>query len=271
VNLIDFILSVVALLLWLSWRAAGLVAAATPSPLSLVATLKRAEPLPAKRGLSLVGLGILLGVRGIIYWQVGPSLNWVPTLDLGAVTLHFRSQHFEWMLLFSLLSFARVLGIFYLWLLLLAIVNRAVPDTEPLQRIVRLQLGSLAHWPVLAQLLLPPLAMALLWLVLSWPLSRLGLLSLVAGALGLATFLAWKYLLIGLMLVHLVNSYVYVGISPVWNFLCLSGRHLLQPLQALPLRVGKLDLLPVAAIVVVWLITYFAARGLALLYARPLW
>jgi uncharacterized protein YggT (Ycf19 family) len=73
------------------------------------------------------------------------------------------------------------------------------------------------------------------------------------------------------MLVYLVNSYVYVGISPVWNFLCLSGRHLLRPVQALPLRVGKLDLMPVAAVVVVFLVAHFAARGLALLYARPLW
>jgi hypothetical protein len=47
--LIDLILNLAGLLLWLSWQALGITAATRPTALSLVYTLKRAEPRPPRR------------------------------------------------------------------------------------------------------------------------------------------------------------------------------------------------------------------------------
>ena len=140
VNLVDFILNLVAVLLWLNWRAVRLTAATQPSVLSLASALKRAEPRRPNRWLYFGALILLLVLRSLFYWQVGSSISWTPAVHLGAISLHFRSDYFGRMLLFSAFSFALALGIFYLWLLLLVMVNRNVPNADPVQRIVRLHL-----------------------------------------------------------------------------------------------------------------------------------
>src|SRR5262245_47912517 len=165
-GLIDFILNLVALLLWLNWRAVRLVGATQPSVLSLASAIKRAEPRRPNRWLYFAALVGVLVVRSVFYWLLGPSAQWIPTVHLGAIALHLRSDFLGRALLFSVVSFSVMLTVFYLWLILLAIVNRSMPDSDPLQRIVRLQLGWLAHWPVPAQLILVPLLVAVCWIFL---------------------------------------------------------------------------------------------------------
>ena len=58
------------------------------------------------------------------------------------------------------------------------------------------------------------------------------------------------YLIPALLFAHWVAGYVYFGNSPLLEFLGVTARKLLAPLRPLPLRVGKLDLAPLAGIVV---------------------
>ena len=66
-----------------------------------------------------------------------------------------------------------------------------------------------------------------------------------------ALVLTLKFVLPVILLLHLVTSYVYLGKSPVWDFIATTARGLLALLRWLPLRVGKLDLGPLAAIVLI--------------------
>ena len=79
------------------------------------------------------------------------------------------------MLLFSCLSFAASLGIFYACLLLLSWINAPVSDANPGQRLVRLHLGWIDRWPGAAKLLLPLLVVAALWCALNPLLAALSL------------------------------------------------------------------------------------------------
>ena len=79
-------------------------------------------------------------------------------------------------------------------------------------------------------------------------------------------YLAWKYLITSLLLLYLLNSYVYLGNHAFWNFLAATARNLLAPLGILPLRLGKIDFAPVLAIAAVLVASRFAERGLTILY-----
>jgi len=274
-GLVDFILNLAALLLWLNWRAVRLSAATQPSVLSLASALKRAEPRRPSRWIYFSALVLLLTLRSFFYWQVGPSVNWTPAVQLGVISLHFRSDFLSRMFLFSAFGFAVVLGIFYLWLLLLVLVNRGVSDSDPVQKIVRLQLGRVAHWPIAAQLLLPVVAVAAVWLVCYRPFVSLGLISPAASAaqlcrqafvLGIESLLSWNYLIAGLLIAYTLNNYVYLGNSPVWNFVEVTGRNLLRPLRRVPLGIGKADLAPAVGIALVWAIARFGTNWIQRLY-----
>src|ERR1051326_3001020 len=135
-NVIDWILNVVCVLLWLDWRAARPAAMAPAPALSLVASLKRAEPRPAKRGSLLAGLAGVLLLRALFYWQVGSALHWTPALRLGVIAPPFRSDLAGRMFLYSALSFLLALGLFYSCLLLVLIVNRGLPESDPVHRLL---------------------------------------------------------------------------------------------------------------------------------------
>src|SRR4051812_41228510 len=90
-GLIDFLLNVVGLLLWFNWRASGFKLAA-PGVVSLAATIQRTEAIEPRRWFSFACLIALLIVRALLYCQIGSRVNWIPTLDLTAITLPFRSD-----------------------------------------------------------------------------------------------------------------------------------------------------------------------------------
>jgi uncharacterized protein YggT (Ycf19 family) len=271
-SLLDFILNVAGLLLWLKWCAAP-PALMAPGEIPALPRPRRASP-PSARWLYLLALSGLLAGRAVFYWQAGPPLAWHPGIPLGPVHLFFRSDLFGRMLLFSCFSFAATLGLFYLCLLTLSLLNSSTPDADPAQRLVRWHLGALGRWPHAAKLLLPMLVTVALWCSVNPLLLRLGMLPretpwhlLAHGAvIGLATYLVLKFLVAGFLLLHLLNSYVYLGDFAFWDFVNATARGLLRPLQWLPLKIGRVDLAPLVGVALVMVAAEFGQMGLDRLY-----
>jgi len=265
-GLIDFILNLAGLLLWLNWRSLHLDPLARRTPATLVGTLRPAAPRRWRNWQLLAGLGLLLLLRSAFYWDIGSTVSWTPTLDLGVVALAFRSDSFPAGIslrattLFSLLSFGHVLLVFYFWLLVLESLNRRNAEPDAVQKILRLHLGRMARWPWPVQLLLPLLLTAALWVAIHPLLVSIGVLNRAGSLAHLAEqgllvggglVLTLKYLLPVILLLHLIVSYVYLGTSPLWDFISSTARNLLRPVQAL--RYGKLDLAPLAGILLILL------------------
>lgn len=269
-SLINFILDIAALLLWLSWRSIWFDPLRRATPATLVGTVRRAEPSRLKRWHFLAGLLALLFIRAIFYVQIGPAVNWTPKIDLVVVTLAFPLMlrghaFFLSALLFSVLSFVSVWIIVHFWLLALAIINGHASKPDPFQKLILLHLGRIARWPLLAQALLPGLLAAVVWIVFHPLLARAGVVDrapsvahlLGQGALvGAVLYLTLKSLLPAFLFLHLIASYVYLGSSPLWDFINSTARRLLVPLNRLPLRWGKADFAPLIGIVLILLLLH---------------
>jgi len=260
-NLVDWILNIAGIFLWMEWRSAR--SAKPQSVLSLAGTIRQAGRSPGQGFGPLAGLILLLGARPAFYYTVGSAANWIPALDFLAISIPWRSDLLGRMYLFSTLSFLKVLGYYYAWLLLLSAVNRQLPDDDRIQRFIRGQLGWLEKIPWWIKLFLPSVAAALAWVFLLYLFVAMELIPEVAengvwgqaAAFALAAWLVWKWLLVGFFLVHLVNLYLYLGTHPVLVYIGTTSRKLLAPFFFL--RSGKLDLSPVA--------------GLALLFVLEKW
>jgi uncharacterized protein YggT (Ycf19 family) len=274
---VDFILNLIGLLFWMNWRSGTFDPLASSTPVTLLGTLRRTEPGHSHRWFFLVALLGLLFFRGVLYWQIGSAVNWTPRLELGAIAISLRSDYLSRALLFSLFSFVIALMVFYVWLLLLSLINRRGGDTEPWQKLVRLHLGSIARWPWPLKSLLPLAIAGLLWLGLNpllayWqiipparsPVHRLE----QAAAIGVGAYLTWKYLVGAILVLYLLSSYVYLGNHSFWSFIALTGRNLVSPLHWLPLRIGKIDLSPIVGIALVLFAAALAERWLTQFYAR---
>jgi uncharacterized protein YggT (Ycf19 family) len=251
--LIDIILNLAGLLLWLNFRASHLSVNAPAAALSLASTLKRPEQSRANRWVSLGSLAALLFFRAVFYWDIGSALNWTAILSLGAITLPFRSDYFGRMLCYSLVSFLLSLGILYSWLLLLSAVNKRVPDTDFHQRLVRLHLGFCEKLPRAIKMLLPFTIALLAWVACASVLTRMGIMPAArsrahlwqqALIIATSTFFVWKYLITGFLLLYVINTYVYLGNRPFWQFVSATGNNLIKPLKFIPLRIGRFDLAP---------------------------
>jgi uncharacterized protein YggT (Ycf19 family) len=274
-GLINAILNLAGLLLWLGWRDMT-TGSLLQNPITpLARTLRPAGPAGLLRWKYLGGLGGLLLLRANIYWWIGPAVNWTPKLNLVAVIIPFRSEIFGRMLLFSLCSFGALLAGFYLSLLLLSLVNRTAPDTDPFQKFVRGHLGRLDRLPFAVKLLLPVATAILLRLGLSPLLGYWEILPRAATfaaavkqglLIGLGACLVWKHVIAGLLLLYFMNSYVYFGSHPLWNFVNVTTRRLLLPLRWVPLRFGRMDFAPVMGIVLVFLLAELAAYWLPKIY-----
>ncbi|MBI3879749.1 MAG: hypothetical protein HY301_06755 [Verrucomicrobia bacterium] len=263
-SFLDAILNLAALLLWVSWRTVGPVVNTAPVK-SLTALL---QPTDKSRRVPrlLLFLGALLLVRAVFYWQIGAPLGQTLGLSAGVTTVYFRCDYVGLMLIYSLLSFARTLLIFYLLLLPLSILNRDANDSEPCQRWVRFHLGAFERWPVWLQLTAVVLGIAAAWAALTPMFQALHLVPAAqkSGALalvveqgfivGVSALLVWKYLIVGLLLLHVLNNYIHFGEQPVWNYVSLTARNFLGLFAGLPLRAGRVDFAPLVVIVVVWLL-----------------
>ena len=112
-SLINFILDIAGLLLWLNWLSLHFDPLAKTSAATLVGTLRKADPSGPRRWQSLAAVVGLVVIRAYIYYQIGPALNWTPRIVLAPVELPFRSDLFWYLLIFSGLSLACTLAIFY--------------------------------------------------------------------------------------------------------------------------------------------------------------
>jgi uncharacterized protein YggT (Ycf19 family) len=276
-NWVDLILNIAGLLLWLNWRVGKDDPVGKRTPATLVGTLRRAEPLRMQRWHLPYALGALILLRAVFYWMIGSALGWAGSLNLGVITLSFRSDRYghDWfgrILLFSILSFALTLGIFYSCLLLLSILK----GPKPIQDFVRIQLGGMDGWSSTIKLILPFAATVVCWSLVSWLLVRLQIIPPVpesrrlieAAIIGLEGYLIWKFPVALILGLHLLNSYIYFGRHPVWNYADVTAQSILRPLNKIPLRFWKVDLAPIVGIAVVFAVAQLAGAGLHALYLR---
>ncbi|MSR67106.1 MAG: hypothetical protein EXS24_07020 [Pedosphaera sp.] len=272
-SLIDFILNLAGLLLWVNWRSVPHDPLATATPATLAGTLRRAAPARVKRWHFLAALASLLVLRAFFYRAVGTALSWTGQLDVVATRLSFPSDFLQWMLLYSALSFALALFTFFLWLMLISLLDTSdVAEALP-THLARVQLGPLHRWPKWLGLALPFVAGTLLWWSVTWPLAKWGLIPRPVSELdhfaqsalvGLGAYLAWKYLLAALLILHLLNNHIYFGRHPMWSYVNVTARRVLVPLRWLPLQVGRVDFAPLAGLVLIFFVAHIAEQGLAL-------
>jgi uncharacterized protein YggT (Ycf19 family) len=271
-GIVDFILNLAGLLLWLNWRSIRFDPLARRMPATLMGTLRPAVPKKLRRWHLLVFLAALLLLRAVIYWWIGSQASWTGKLDLGVVVLSCRSDWFVRILVFSFFSFGLTLGIFYMWLLLLSLL--AGPD--PVHRLVKIPLGRVDGWPRWAKIILPFVGTAILWWLAGWLLGRLQILPSASPAgrfqqaliIAADSYLLWKFPLGVILLLHLLNSYVYFGNLAFWKYVSATAQTILRPLHKLPLRLGKVDFAPLLALAILFFVAELAARGLNQLYAR---
>ena len=266
---VDFILNLAGLLLWLNWRTIRFDPLEKRTPATLMGTLRPAAPKKIRRWHLLAVIAGLLVLRAVVYRWIGPA--WVARLDLMVTAPQFRSDWFPGILLFSFLSFGLTLGIFYVGLLLLSLLQ----GPEPVHRLVKIPLGRVDEWPAWAKILLPFIATTVLWWSLSWPLDWMQHLPVSPAlrceqslVIGLGSYLVWKFPAGALLALHLLNSYIYFGKHPFWKYAGVTAQKLLRPLKPVPLRLGKVDFAPVAGIAIVFLAAEGIGRGLAWLYTK---
>jgi uncharacterized protein YggT (Ycf19 family) len=272
-NWVDLILNIAGLLLWFNWRAGKIDPLGKRTPATLIGTLRSATPEKMRRWELPAVLGALIFLRAVFYWLIGPALRWAGILNFGVISLSFRSDWFGRILLFSFLSFVLTLGIVYSWLILLSLLR----GPKPVHDFVRMQLGRIDDWPPGVKLSLPLVVTAISWWLVSWVLARFQIIPLPISEawrveesfiIALQSYLIWNFPLAAILVLHLLNSYIYFGRHPVWNYADVTAQKLLRPLKKIPLRLGKVDFAPVVGIALVFFVSEFAGRGLGILYKR---
>jgi uncharacterized protein YggT (Ycf19 family) len=274
---VDFILNLAGLLLWIKWRSLPFDPIHKRTPATLVGTLRRAAPSHFRRWHLLMVIALLLVCRAGFYRLLGPAMHWTGSLDLGVVTLWFRSDWFARTLAFSVCSFGLTLGVFYLWLVLLSLLNEKSAAAGPVQQLVRMPLGGINNWPPWAKIISPFAGLTLIWWLASWLMTWLAIIPRPVSpahrieeslVIGLGSYLAWKFIAAALLVLGLLNTYIYFGKHPFWNYVDTTAQVLLAPLRKIPLRAGKADFAPVMGIALLLLAAELAERGLIYLYAR---
>ncbi len=175
--------------------------------------------------------------------------------------------------MFSVLSFAVALGIFYSCLLLLSLLK----GPKPVHDFVRMQLGRLEGWSRAVKCFLPLVVTAICWWGTSWLLAWLQIIPQPAPAwrmegafiIAMQGYLVWQFPIAAILVLYLLNSYIYFGRHPIWNYVDKAAQTLLKPLKGIPfLRIGKVDFTPVVGIALVFLIAQLAGWGIGVLYKR---
>jgi len=271
---LDSLLNLACLLLgWAAWSLRGELRQRHP-PATLAGTLRPAAV--STRRVWLWGLGALalLGLRSLLAWQGSSVSGWTPRVNLVVLSLSFPVHPgwagFGYLGIYAVLSFAVLSTGFFLWMILLSVLGQGAPAGNPFFQMIRSAVGPLQNWPAVARLAVTLPGIAGLWLVIEPVLVALQLLPqpapwpsrvLQAGLVALGSWLAWKPLLLGLLLLYWLNLYIYFGKHPFWEFVGWCGRRLVGPWRRLGLRVEKVDLTPLVLILVVWGLTHVAEQG----------
>jgi len=267
---VDLILNLAGLLLWLNWRSLRFDPLMKRTPATLMGTLRPAAPKRLRRWHLLVFLAGLIFLRAVIYRWIAPF--WVGRLDWGVIVTPFRSDWFGGMVLFSFLSFILALGIFHVALLFLSLLA----GPEPIHSLVKIPLGRVDGWSRWVKVILPLFVTAAGWWLASWLFIWLQILPPVSMGerfeqsvvIGLGSYLLWKFPAGALLVLHLLNSYIYFGRHPFWKYVNVTAQKMLQPLRRIPLRLGKVDFAPVVGVVILFLFAEGAERGLAWFYLK---
>ena len=275
-GIVDFILNLAGLLLWLNWRSDRFDPLIKRPPATLMGTLRPAAPKKLRRWYFLAFIAALLLVRALIYWWIGSETNWSGKLNLGVTVLWFSSgahwSGLQQMMLFSFFSFGQMLGIFYVWLLFLSLLAGPLP----VHGLVTIPLGRVDGWPRWLKTILPFFATAVSWWLASWLLSHLQTLPAIPAAgrfqqsavIGVSSYLLWQFPPGAILLLHLLNSYIYFGKHPFWKYVNVTAHTILRPWGKIPLRLGKVDFAPILALAILFFAAELAARVLYHLYAR---
>jgi uncharacterized protein YggT (Ycf19 family) len=140
-----------------------------------------------------------------------------------------------------------------------------------------MQLGRIDGWPRAVKWLLPLVVTTMCWWIASWLLAWLQIIPQpspvrrIEAALIIASqsYLLWQFPIAAILVLYLLNSYIYFGRHPVWNYVDGTARTLLKPLKEIPfLKIGKVDFTPVVGIALVFLIAQLAGWGVGVLYKR---
>ncbi len=259
---VNLITNFCCLFLWFNWISIRYSTLNRPTGVTLAGTLRRAESDSRRQWASLLLLVGIVFLRAFFYYIVQSHMR----LDLGIISVPFHAipgfRSLFRLILFSGISFVVSLAAVYSWLTLLSSANFQMPNDDAMQKIVRLHLNRLERLPRPIKLLLPFVAGLVFWMMLQPCLSHLGIVPKIStwqkwieqsALLGVAAYLPWKYLIVAVLLLHLLNSYLYLGRHPFWAFINATARNLLLPLSWLPLRAGKVDLLPLVGIAGIFL------------------
>lgn len=255
---VDFILNLAGLLLWLNWRSNRFDPLVKRMPATLMGTLRPASPKKFRRWQFLILIAVLLCARALVYFWIGTMFPkvWVAQLNLGLTTLPFRSDQLTRMLIFSFFSFGLVLWVLCVWLLALSLLGGPLP----MHALVTIPLGRVDRWPRWAKALLPFLGSALAWWLASFLLARLNMVVPMSSAgrfqqsclLGASSYLLWQYPLGLILILRLLNSYIYFGKHPVWKYVDATAQTILQPFERMGLRAGRVDFAPLVGIILIF-------------------
>jgi len=271
---INLLLDLVVLVLGLSVLGIGTRAPAHRAG-TLLGNLKPAESRPTRSWKPVALLVVLLFLRPFLYRILSDVLGEIPSWNAIPASIPFRPDSFLRLLLFSWVSFIWTLIHFLCWVLLLSALSKACRDPANWNRFFEELIGPLVRWPLPLSLLLPGLAAGLLWLTLRWPLRMMAIAPAPASTaalleqsilVGLGVWVSIRWLLGGLLLLRLINTYVYLGSNPFWDFVHQIGGIPLLPFRRLPLQIGKLDLSPLLAAAVVFLAAAGVERALVAAY-----
>ena len=156
-------------------------------------------------------------------------------------------------------------------------MNQGRNETEGFQRSIRFMAPLQARLPGFLLAFIPFVTGFLLWLGLGALFLKLGLCPKPvsnahfvqqAAVVGVSSFLIWRIPITLLLGLYLLNSYVYLGNALLLNYASSTARLLLVPLRYLPLRLGKLDLTPLAGMAVVFGLDHLITVALVKIYLR---
>lgn len=257
-SLVDLLLNLAGLLMWVSWRGiSGLEAAGTAG--TILGNLRAATRNKDPRWGYLAGLLALLIFRALIYRQIGPALPWHPIWNGPTVSLSFRADSFPRMLGYSFLSFGWILAVWYTAWVAVLLVNPPPRDRDGVTKAIRRQMGWVANLPLLMLAVLPPLGVSLGWMLVGWLAARHRILPALqdgghlvqqAIVVGLAQYSVLRWFVVGLLSLHFINLYVYLGNHALWDFVQQTGDRLCRPFRFA--RFGHLDLSPLPALFLAW-------------------
>ena len=248
---LHLILNWTALLLWVGARPG--YSGAVGRRISLGGRLVRT-------GLPLVGVVLLLAGRAAFYDRFAAEVGWIPYLAMADYVLPFGQHDFAGKFAFSVATFGQWLVVYYYCLFFLSLIAPRPPVAEGWRRFLRSQLGPVHEWPATVRVALPVLGAAVWHYGLASWLGALQAFPVSMGPLGLQWVLvmtalnlqAVAWLALGVLGMFVIQNYVVLGGAELWRVTEAGGRALLRPLQALPLRTGRVDLAPLVAMGVVY-------------------